>query len=218
MFLMGLFVILWTLPFMLAAIVLAALMPYAAVLWGVAMIIPGIVVSFRYVQAFYILAENPSKGALQCITESKWLMVGNKGKYFKLMLTLTGWYILANLPQGIYQFVISGGDMATYILSPIERIISTILLTVPYVVFVPYMSQITMAFYDILTGRLKPHYIQAESVEINNVNPQENRSAPSLVVTHEDLFVEQDNNQVFVEPIETNTTLNEPKENRDESI
>ena len=36
-------------------------------LWSMLFIIPGIIASYRYSQAFYVLAENPDKGILECL-------------------------------------------------------------------------------------------------------------------------------------------------------
>ena len=63
-------------------------------LWSILLIIPGIVASYRYRQAFYILLDAPEKGVLQCIRESKSLMAGNKLDLFLLDLSFLGWMLL----------------------------------------------------------------------------------------------------------------------------
>lgn len=40
-------------------------------LWSLLFWFPGIIAYYRYSQAFYILAENPEKGIMDCINESK---------------------------------------------------------------------------------------------------------------------------------------------------
>lgn len=77
--LMGLFVFLWTLLF----------------------IIPGIIASYRYAMAPYIMAENPDIGILEAINRSKQLMDGNKWRLFCLILSFIGWGILAVFTCGI---------------------------------------------------------------------------------------------------------------------
>ena len=67
-------------------------------LWSLLFIIPGIIAVLRYSQAFFILAEDPSKGIMACINESKYYMNGNKGKFFCLSLSFIGWAILAMVP------------------------------------------------------------------------------------------------------------------------
>jgi len=63
-------------------------------LWSLLLIIPGIVASYRYRFAYYILIDDPSKSALQCITESKLMMDGKKLDLFTIDISFIGWYIL----------------------------------------------------------------------------------------------------------------------------
>ena len=44
-------------------------------LWTCLFIIPGIIAQYRYSQAVFIMAEDPRKGIMQCIRESKEMMV-----------------------------------------------------------------------------------------------------------------------------------------------
>jgi len=63
-------------------------------LWSLLLVVPGIVASYRYRLAFYILIDDPGKGALQCIHESKLLMHGKKLDLLTIDLSFIGWYIL----------------------------------------------------------------------------------------------------------------------------
>jgi len=63
-------------------------------LWSLFFVIPGIVASYRYRQAYYILLDDPGKSALSCITESKLMMHGKKLDLFLLDLSFFGWYFL----------------------------------------------------------------------------------------------------------------------------
>lgn len=95
-------------------------------LWLLLFIIPGIIAAYRYAMAFYILADNPEKGVMQCIRESKQMMAGNKWKFFCLQLSFIGWAIACIFTAGI----------------------GTLWLT-------PYMSVSEVAFYEIAKGNLK---------------------------------------------------------------
>ena len=64
-------------------------------------IIPGIIVSLMFSQAFYILSEDPSKSITQCISESVNLMTGHKWELFYLELTFIGWWLLTAITVGI---------------------------------------------------------------------------------------------------------------------
>ena len=72
--------------------------------WSLLLIVPGIIKSFAYSQAFFIMKEHIDNGekvtARQCITESKRLMDGQKGKFFVLVLSFMGWIILSSLVIG----------------------------------------------------------------------------------------------------------------------
>lgn len=70
-------------------------------LWTLLFIVPGIIASIRYSQAFFILADDPDKGIRQCMDESKAMMKGNKAKFFMLSLSFIGWAILASIPSSI---------------------------------------------------------------------------------------------------------------------
>jgi uncharacterized membrane protein len=62
-------------------------------------IIPGIIVAYGLSLAPYLLSDDPSKGAMNCIKESWALMKGNKWRKFVLDLSFIGWWILAMIPS-----------------------------------------------------------------------------------------------------------------------
>ncbi|OKL37645.1 DUF975 family protein [Domibacillus mangrovi] len=78
-FLQGLFLLLWTLLF----------------------IVPGIIKSFSYMMTFYILRDRPELSPLEVITESRKMMNGHKGEAFVLGLTFIGWLLLGVVTLGI---------------------------------------------------------------------------------------------------------------------
>jgi uncharacterized membrane protein len=65
------------------------------------LIIPGIIVALMFSQAFYILAEDPSKRIFECLEESSNMMSGHKWDFFVLELSFIGWWLLAILTFGI---------------------------------------------------------------------------------------------------------------------
>lgn len=67
-------------------------------LWSLLFIIPGIVASYRYRLAIYLLLERPELGVMDCIRESKRLMNGRKGELFVMDLSFIGWTILTIIP------------------------------------------------------------------------------------------------------------------------
>ncbi|MBQ6819924.1 MAG: DUF975 family protein [Clostridium sp.] len=65
------------------------------------LLIPGFIISLMLSQSFYILAEDPDKGIIDCLKESSQLMKGHKWEFFVLGLSFIGWWLLAILTLGI---------------------------------------------------------------------------------------------------------------------
>ena len=70
-------------------------------LWGLLLVIPGIVKAYSYAMTPYILSENPSLSVGEAITASRRLMSGNKWRLFCLRFSFIGWYLLVGLTLGI---------------------------------------------------------------------------------------------------------------------
>lgn len=119
-------------------------------LWTLLFIVPGIIATIRYSQAFLILVDDQTKGIMQCIDESKRRMAGNKLKYFCLQLSFIGWLILATLPATIISSIF-GLITGNYFIMQIGAFIGGAGLFFVYA----YMYTSMVGFYEILTGRLK---------------------------------------------------------------
>ena len=65
------------------------------------LIIPGIILAFRYSQVYYIMAENPEISVIDCLKESARIMKGHKMNLFILQLSFIGWIILMGITCGI---------------------------------------------------------------------------------------------------------------------
>ena len=97
-------------------------------LWSLLFIIPGIVAIYKYRLAYYILLDDPQKGALQCITESKQMMSGHKLDLFLIELSFFGWFVL---------------DLAIVLLTPLPFPVPIVSLWLS-----PYMGLTRAAFYE----------------------------------------------------------------------
>lgn len=80
-------------------------------LWSLLFVIPGIIASYRYAMAPFILAEHPEMQAGEAITASKEMMQGNKFRLFCLELSFIGWSLLCAVPAillmsiaGVYSY------------------------------------------------------------------------------------------------------------------
>ena len=70
-------------------------------LWSLLFIIPGIVASYSYAMAPYIMLEDPYCSASEALQRSKAMMDGHKGELFALDLSFIGWQLLCALTMGI---------------------------------------------------------------------------------------------------------------------
>lgn len=73
-------------------------------LWGLLLIIPGIIKSYSYALSFYIKNDDPTKDWSDCHKQSIEMMKGHKGKLFLLDLTFIGWYIVGFIALGVGVF------------------------------------------------------------------------------------------------------------------
>lgn len=77
------------------------LMGLYVLLWSLLFVIPGIIASYSYAMTRFILADNPDMTASEAIRRSKQMMSGNRWRLFCLHLSFIGWSILATLAFGI---------------------------------------------------------------------------------------------------------------------
>ncbi|MCL1982874.1 MAG: DUF975 family protein [Clostridiales bacterium] len=161
-------------------------------LWSLLFIIPGIIAALRYSQAFFILADNPDIGILECIDRSKRIMNGNKGKLFLLGVSFIGWFILAMIPVyavSIYFRASQGNvDAAMYGTLTIEEIwqmatpsssstIVSFIASTGMVFLQVYIMAALTAFYEVASGNLRPGYI-ASTAEIIDEPEDEPQTEP----------------------------------------
>lgn len=64
-------------------------------------IIPGIIFSYSFSMAYYIINDHPEMTALEALKESRRLMKGHKMQYFLLSLSFIGWMFLGLLCFGV---------------------------------------------------------------------------------------------------------------------
>lgn len=70
-------------------------------LWSLLFVIPGIVASYSYAMAPYIMLEDPNCSGSEALKRSKAMMNGHKGELFWLDMTFIGWTLLNILTLGI---------------------------------------------------------------------------------------------------------------------
>ncbi len=129
-------------------------------LWSLCFVIPGIVAMYRYSQAFFILADDPTKSPAQCIAESSYIMNGNKKKLLLLDLSWLLWYIAASIPAEVANFFLMGADFVVYMPESIKAAggivyhpLASLLFALQVIVSVYYYSS-KSCFYDLASGNL----------------------------------------------------------------
>lgn len=76
-------------------------------LWSMLFVIPGIVKSFAYSMAPYVLAENPTMTAREALRVSKEITKGHKFEIFVLQLSFFWWHLLGMITFGLaYIYVV----------------------------------------------------------------------------------------------------------------
>ncbi len=71
------------------------------VLFGLLLVIPGILKAYQYRMVPYLLAEDPGKSLKECLKESTEMMTGEKYKAFVYDLSFIGWFALAVVTAGV---------------------------------------------------------------------------------------------------------------------
>lgn len=116
-------------------------------LWSLLLIVPGIIAMYRYRMALYLLLEHPEMSALQCISESKRLMIGHKGELFWMDLTFIGWALLISIADSVSTRL--AGAMGPSIIAQIIGVIGFGVLVQFFVL--PYMDLTYAGYYVELT-------------------------------------------------------------------
>lgn len=98
---------------------LSVLVAVFTFLWSLLFVIPGIIKSYSYAMAYYVLADNPEMTAREALRESKEIMHGHKWELFVLQLSFILWHLLGVITLGL-----------------------------AYIYVVPYMSASTANFYQ----------------------------------------------------------------------
>lgn len=148
-FLIGIFVMLWNIPFLaLSAIGGAMSLPLLNVVGSVGIIVITVWAYVRYGVAAYFMADDSSLSPMDCIKLSKTKMEGNKGKYIYIAISFIGWIIVSGMLSGIL------GVSMLSLPGPIMAILE-FLANIPSFFVYLYMQCTIAFFYEILSGHLR---------------------------------------------------------------
>ena len=82
-------------------------------LWGLLLVVPGVVKSYGWSQAMFLKVDHPDYDWRACMDASAQLMDGHKMDLFILDLSFLGWYIVGGLCLGIGTLWVVPYHMAT---------------------------------------------------------------------------------------------------------
>ncbi len=82
-------------------LVLTLLISIFIFLWSLLFVVPGIIKSISYSQAYYILAEHPEMSGKEALDASIDMMDGHKMDYFVLILSFIPWCLLGTVTCGL---------------------------------------------------------------------------------------------------------------------
>jgi uncharacterized membrane protein len=121
--------------------VLALLKYIFILLWTLLLIVPGIIASFAYSQAEYLLAENPDMKPMEAIKQSKEMMKGKKWKLFCLNFSFIGWYLLVYVAGAAIAMIGAAGAMTVF------ATLGIVVSSVGMLFLLPYVYTADAAFY-----------------------------------------------------------------------
>lgn len=90
---------------MLRALWLEIVMVVRIFLWGLLLVVPGVIAAIRYSMAPYYMAEDPTLSASEAIEKSKHAMQDMKTSYFALILSFVGWSLAAMAMQMLLGYI-----------------------------------------------------------------------------------------------------------------
>ena len=76
-------------------------------LWSLLFVIPGVIKSYSYAMAFYIMHDEPGIKPMEALRKSEEMMKGYKGSLFGLQLSFIGWWLLIIVTLGLASFFVA---------------------------------------------------------------------------------------------------------------
>lgn len=128
------------------ALCLSLLATVKVFLWSMLFVIPGIIASINYSQAFFVCIDHPDYSASRCIEESKRLMRGNKWNYFYLHLTFIGWALVAAVPTSLLSTLLT--------LPGLLAVLGDFVMAIPMLFLNAYIDVAEAAYYELANDNL----------------------------------------------------------------
>lgn len=166
---------------------------------GIALFYLPIKAAITYSQVFFIAADNRGMSVGEVVGYSKWLMTGNKKKYFFLQLSFFGWILLACIPTFIVAFYTTASSLASMavdgvvgavnVMEPTSTLLAmaSIISTIGFLWLSPYMSMAGAAFYDIISQNL---VVRGQEAQLEGIQLEETTETSAEPVKLESVKLE----------------------------
>lgn len=145
------------------------------------LIIPGIIFTYSYSMADYILYNHPEMGVMEVLRESKKRMYGHRMGLFVLELSFIGWSLLASLPAMASMLAMESASFWTiYAVGTFVSLIASLFVqTYMHVSFIAYFRNVDRA-------SVWKHQAQAGEAEFEQAFHGGEESAEGETVRHEE--------------------------------
>ena len=137
-----------SLPYYIKTLELYLLQMLIIAFWTILFVIPGIIVSINFSQAFFILADDPEKRVTQVLAESKMMMYGNRMNYVRLLIYYIPYILLAYMPA----ILLSGMVAKLSIGEPVLTLLS-LMLDLPMFIVMGLISMGRCVFYELMINK-----------------------------------------------------------------
>ncbi|MBE5935929.1 MAG: DUF975 family protein [Lachnospiraceae bacterium] len=144
------------------AIILTLVETILIALWMCLLIIPGIIKSYSYSMSLYILIKHPEYSILDCITESRHIMNGNKMNLFSLHVSFLGYYLLSAVCYALPMVALFTTNKN---ISNSSNSLISILLSILFIIIIIFAAVIQL--YSV------PYYRISEAVFYNRVSGED---------------------------------------------
>jgi uncharacterized membrane protein len=212
MFLMTLFVFLWTMLFALpgaflfgigiATLLTSLSSGFGLVILGSVLYLAGIIVAtikaYQYAMVPYLLIDKPELTVSECFAMTKKMTKGNKLKLLVLDLSISGWWILSILILIIFLVLAANSESIGFMLFCLFVLFVLAIVGIFYVT--PYQSLADAGAYDYFT-RVHMSNAVSETPVFQSASYEANytENVVEEVGTQEEAKVEENNDDIFDE-------------------
>ncbi|MGN0673667.1 MAG: DUF975 family protein [Anaerovoracaceae bacterium] len=188
------------------AILLSIVQSIIISFWTMFFIIPGIVAFYNFRQSYYILADNPEKGVMRILAESKTRMLGNRMNLLRLDVSYLSLVLMGYLPVVLFQYLISSNVQ----IGSLQYVVMNFVISIPLFYAMSIMLMGQTVFYELLIrhGFENFKYVGQDAFRNNVYNSSESANQDSDISTSrvndihndDDIFAESEETVIDIEP------------------